>query len=156
MGSYSWYSVSLIFGGRRMRLLYSTFKPQHKDMVNERERERAVVGLGFLHLQIWKARPYPGSSFKYHSGSELFDLLGGNWGRSRLVIFRSFSLSLSLSRPLAHYRRDLPLQEIQRQYGLPTNLSYPSQPSFTYCTCQITSWPSLVTKSRHAAEGSSK
>ncbi len=121
------------------------FKPRHKGTANERERERVAVGLGFLHLQIWKARPYPGSSFKYHSGRELFDLLGGNWGRRRRVIS-----ALSLYGPLALYLRDFPLQESQPQSGLPTNLSYPSS---TYCTCQITSWPSLVTKSRCAAEG---
>ncbi len=80
-----------------MKLLCTTFKPRHKGTANERERERAAEGLGFLHLQIWKARPYPGSSFKYHSGSELFDLLGGNWGRSRRVIFCSFSFWSSRS-----------------------------------------------------------
>lgn len=65
------------------------------------------------------------------------------------VAGESFS-ALSLSGPLALYLRDFPLQDVQPQSGLPTNLSYPSS---TYCTCQITSWPSLVTKSRCATEG---
>lgn len=127
MGSYSWCSVSLIFGSRRMRQLYSAFKLRHKDTqrTSERGRGRQWALVSFI-CRYEKRGPIQAHhlNITVAASSLISSVVIG------VVAGESFS-SLSLSRPLAQYPRDFPLQEIHRQYGLPTNVSYPSR-TFIY------------------------
>lgn len=99
------------------------------------EKKRAAAGLTFLHLQIWKARLYPGSSFKYHSSrrSSLISsvVIGVVAGESFSACSRFLFLALlerysSPGKPAA-ILDTLPIFHIN------------PEASSAYCTCRIMS-----------------